>query len=148
MSEATACGGLTVIDFSQGMAGPMATMILADHGADVVKVESPRGDFARGEPGFLMWNRGKRSVVLDLTRDEDRVHALALAETADVVVESFRPGVAERLGIGYEAVVAVNPRVVYCSITGYGRDDPRSQRRTYEVDVAATVGRMVGLDLL
>src|SRR6478735_5727893 len=127
MSEATACGGLTVIDFSQGMAGPMATMILADHGADVVKVESPRGDFARGEPGFLMWNRGKRSVVLDLTRDEDRVHALALAETADVVV---------------------NPRVVYSSITGYGRDDPRSQRRTYEVDVAATVGRMVGLDLL
>ena len=95
-----------------------------------------------------MWNRGKRSVVLDLTRDDDRAHALALAETADVVVESFRPGVAERLGIGYEAVAAVNPRVVYCSITGYGRDDPRSQRRTYEVDVAATAGRMVGLDLL
>jgi crotonobetainyl-CoA:carnitine CoA-transferase CaiB-like acyl-CoA transferase len=123
-------------------------MILADHGADVVKVESPRGDFARGEPGFLMWNRGKRSVVLDLTRDADRAQALSLAQGADIVVESFRPGVAERFGIGYETVAAVNPRVVYCSITGYGRDDPRSQRRTYEVDVAATAGRMVGLDLL
>ncbi len=148
MTDATACGGLTVVDFSQGMAGPMATMILADHGADVVKIEPPRGDFARGEPGFLMWNRGKRSVVLDLTRDADRAHALALAQRADIVVESFRPGVAERLGIGYDAVAAGNPRVVYCSITGFGRDDPRSRRRTYEVDVAATAGRMVGLDLL
>ena len=126
----------------------MATMILADHGADVVKIEPPSGDFARGEPGFLMWNRGKRSVVLDLTREADRARALALAQSADVVVESFRPGVAERLGIGFAAVAAENPGVVYCSITGFGRDDPRSRRRTYEVDVAATAGRMVGLDLL
>ena len=143
-----ACDGLTVLDFSRGMAGAMATMVLADHGADVVKVEPPTGDFARAEPGFLMWNRGKRSVVLDLGSPADRAEALRLAQDVDVLVESFRPGVAERLGVGYAAVAAGNPRVVYCSITGFGRDDPRSQRATYEAIVAATTGRMVGLDAL
>ena len=148
MSDAGACAGLVVADFSQGMAGPMATMIMADHGADVVKVEPPGGDFARGTPGFLMWNRGKRSVALDLATARDRGRAAALAHDADVVVESFRPGVAERLGVGYKGVTAANPAAVYCSITGFGRHDPRSQRRCYEAVVAATAGRMVGLDLL
>jgi crotonobetainyl-CoA:carnitine CoA-transferase CaiB-like acyl-CoA transferase len=148
MSEMEACAGLTVVDFSQGMAGPMATMVLADHGAEVVKVEPPGGDFARGTPGFLMWNRGKRSVVLDLGTARDRDRARALVERADVVVESFRPGVATRLGVGYDAVAAANPAAVYCSITGFGRHDPRSRRPWYEALVAATAGRMVGLDPL
>jgi crotonobetainyl-CoA:carnitine CoA-transferase CaiB-like acyl-CoA transferase len=148
MNDTGACAGLTIVDFSQGMAGPMATMILADHGADVVKVEPPAGDFARGTPGFLMWNRGKRSVVLDLTTTRDRDRVGALVQGADVVVESFRPGVAARLGIGYDAVAAANPAAVYCSITGFGRHDPRSRRRWYEAVVAATAGRMVGLDPL
>jgi crotonobetainyl-CoA:carnitine CoA-transferase CaiB-like acyl-CoA transferase len=148
MSSTGACADLTIVDFSQGMAGPMATMIMADHGADVVKVEPPAGDFARGTPGFLMWNRGKRSVVLDLATARDRGRAAALAHDADVVVETFRPGVAARLGLGYEAVAGTNPAAVYCSITGFGRQDPRSQRRCYEAVVAATAGRMVGLDPL
>lgn len=95
-----------------------------------------------------MWNRGKRSVALDLATARDRGRAAALAHDADVVVESFRPGVAERLGVGYKGVTAANPAAVYCSITGFGRHDPRSQRRCYEAVVAATAGRMVGLDLL
>jgi crotonobetainyl-CoA:carnitine CoA-transferase CaiB-like acyl-CoA transferase len=143
-----ACAGLTVVDLSQGMAGPLATMVLADHGADVVKVEPPGGDLARGTPGFLMWNRGKRSVVLDLHDPADRADVVALAATADVVVESFRPAVADRLGVGWDALSAANPRLVHCSITGFGRDDPRSRRRVVEGIVAATTGRMVGLDPL
>jgi crotonobetainyl-CoA:carnitine CoA-transferase CaiB-like acyl-CoA transferase len=142
------CAGLRVVDLSQGMAGPLATMVLADHGADVVKVEPPTGDLARGEPGFLMWNRGKRSVVLDLHDAADRAHAMVLARTADVVVTSARPGALERVGLGYDAIAAANPSVVHASVTGFGRDDPRSQRRTYEGIVAATCGRMVGLDPL
>jgi crotonobetainyl-CoA:carnitine CoA-transferase CaiB-like acyl-CoA transferase len=142
------CAGLRVVDLSQGMAGPLATMVLADHGADVVKVEPPTGDLARGEPGFLMWNRGKRSVVLDLGVEADRAHARTLARTADVVVASARPGVLERAGLGYDTIAAANPSVVHASVTGFGRDDPRSRRRTYEGVVAATCGRMVGLDPL
>src|ERR1051325_9684419 len=88
----TACAGLKVLDFSQGMAGSLATMILADNGAEVVKVEPPEGDWARGEPGFLMWNRGKQSLVLDLKRAEDREVAQKLARQVDVVVESFSTG--------------------------------------------------------
>src|SRR3712207_4554962 len=89
----TACAGLKVLDFSLGMAGALATLILADNGAEVTKVEPPEGDWSRDEPGFLMWSRGKQSAVLDLERVEDREVAARLARQADVVVESFRPGV-------------------------------------------------------
>src|SRR5579872_7211780 len=115
-----ACDGLRVLELGQGMAGSMPGMVLADNGADVVKVEPPWGDFARGSDGPRMWDRGKRSVVLDLRRADDRVAALDLVNDADVLIESFRPGVAERLGIGWDAVAPGNPGLVYCSVSGFG----------------------------
>src|SRR3990170_7131992 len=97
------CDDILVIDFSWWMAGPLATMVLADNGAEVIKVEPPDGDPARDLPAFQTWNRGKKSVVLDLKTEEGRARAAELVAGADVVVVSFRPGVAERLGVGYEA---------------------------------------------
>jgi crotonobetainyl-CoA:carnitine CoA-transferase CaiB-like acyl-CoA transferase len=122
---------LEILDFSRVLAGPFATMMLADLGATVTKVERPEtGDETRSwgppydERGeatyFQSVNRNKHSVALDLSTDEHRRRALALAQNADVIVENFRPGVMDRLGLGYEPLSAENPRLVYCSITGFG----------------------------
>src|SRR3954454_12624687 len=124
--------GLLVADFSRVLAGPLATMLLADLGADVIKVERPgSGDDTRGwgppwaEDGtatyYLGLNRGKRSIALDLGDASDRELAHRLAARADVVIESFRSGTMERFGLGYDDVAAVNPGVVYCSVTAFGR---------------------------
>lgn len=123
--------GIRVLDFSRVLSGPYCTMSLADLGADVIKVEHPAvGDdtrsfgppFVEGESTyFLSINRGKRSLTLNLKNTEDRATALKLAEKADVVVENFRPGVMDRLELGYEAMRACNARVIYCSISGFGR---------------------------
>ena len=137
------CDGLRVIDFSSWMAGPLATMILADNGADVIKVEPPDGDPARDLPAFQAWNRGKRSVVIDLKSDAGREQALQLVRGADVIVTSFRPGVAERLGIDYERVHEANPQAVYAAITGYGEEGELSQLKGYEALVCAKFGRMM-----
>jgi crotonobetainyl-CoA:carnitine CoA-transferase CaiB-like acyl-CoA transferase len=125
---------IRVLDLSRVLAGPYCTMLLADLGADVIKVERPgAGDetrswgppFADGESAyFLAVNRGKRSVALDLSRPEAREALHRLAGWADVVVENFRPGTAERLGAGYEQLARENPKLVYCSITGFGDDRP------------------------
>lgn len=121
--------GLRVIDFTQVMAGPTCTLCLADLGADVVKVEAPAGDLSRalspwvrgeGVP-FLALNRNKRSIVLDLKQAAHRQVALRLIAEADVVVESFRPGVMARFGLDYASVSAENPRLVYCSVSAYGQ---------------------------
>ncbi|NEX64682.1 CaiB/BaiF CoA transferase family protein [Noviherbaspirillum galbum] len=126
---ANALNGLKVVDFTQVMAGPTCTLCLADLGADVVKVEAPTGDLCRalspwvngeGVP-FLALNRNKRSIALDLKRPEHRQVAQQLAAGADVVVESFRPGVMARFGLDYATVSASNPRVVYCSVSAYGQ---------------------------
>ncbi len=124
--------GVRVADFSRVLAGPYATMMLADFGADVVKIESPAGDDTRawrppvddaGESTYFgAVNRNKRSVVCDLTTAEGLAAARALAETADVVVENFRPGVMERFGLDEQSLRAANPGLVYCSITGFGRE--------------------------
>lgn len=124
--------GVRVADFSRVLAGPYATMMLADFGADVVKIESPAGDDTRawrppvddaGESTYFgAVNRNKRSVVCDLTTAEGLEAARALAETADVVVENFRPGVMERFGLDEQSLRAANPGLVYCSITGFGRE--------------------------
>src|SRR3954454_11568424 len=98
----------------------MAGMLLADQGADVVKIEPPGGDPFRGLSGYRVWNRGKRSAVLDLRDGRDHESFLALAAAADVVIESFSPGTTAELGIDYETLAGANPRLVYCSITGYG----------------------------
>jgi len=129
---AGALDGILVADFSRVLAGPYATMLLADLGADVVKVERPgAGDDTRswGPPWsaghestyFLGVNRNKRSLALDLSHQDGRAAALALARRADVVVENLKPGGMDRLGLGYDAVRATNPAVVYASITGFGR---------------------------
>ncbi len=142
------CDGLRVVDLAQGMAGAMVGMLLCDHGAEVVKVEPPQGDWSRGTPGFLMWNRGKQSVVLDLTQPGGRAEAVRLATAADVVVESFRPGVADRLGLGYAQLAAANPGVVGCSISGFGEVGELAGLQGYEGVVAAAIGRFAGLDRL
>ncbi|TFC82926.1 CoA transferase [Cryobacterium sinapicolor] len=122
--------GLRVADFSRVLAGPYATMMLADFGADVIKIESPAGDDTRqwlppvdaqGDSTYFgSVNRNKRSVVCDLGTDAGLAVARRLAETADVVMENFRPGVMQRFGLGFDQLRAVNPRIVYCSITGFG----------------------------
>ncbi|MBM3141239.1 MAG: hypothetical protein FJZ92_13805, partial [Chloroflexi bacterium] len=137
------CDDLRVIDLSSGAAGGLATMVLADFGADVVKVEPPGGDPARAEPAAPMWLRGKRSVTLDLAGsadDRERLHSLV--RRADVVVASFAPGDAGPAGADYATLSALNPALVYCSITGWG---PRGPYARYPADralVAAKSGRM------
>src|SRR5438309_7820328 len=114
--------GVRVLDLSIWRPGPYATQLLAELGADVVKVEPPGGDPMRAYPElFDSLSANKRSVVLDLKGEAGRRRALELAAEADVVVESFRPGVAARLGVGYDEVRAVNPTVVYCSVSGFGQ---------------------------
>ena len=136
--------GLTVLDFSWGTPGALATAVLADFGAEVVKVEPPTGDPFRSHPSWLAWNRGKKSVILDLETPEGRERAEALTRGADIVMESFRPGVSKPLGIDYETLSQANPGLVYCSITGFGQKGPLSQLKAYEGIVAAKSGRMTG----
>lgn len=143
--------GVRVLDFTRVLAGPYCTALLADLGADVLKVEPPQGDDYRqigpfradgSSAIFAAVNRGKRSIVLDLATSEHREVALALAATADVVVENFRPGVAAKLGIGAEALRAANPRLIYASISGFGQDGPNAQRPAYDIVVQAMSGIM------
>ncbi|TDU31284.1 crotonobetainyl-CoA:carnitine CoA-transferase CaiB-like acyl-CoA transferase [Panacagrimonas perspica] len=139
--------GLKVLDLTSGIAGPMATMLLGDNGADVIKIEPPGGDPARKTEGphrlgYTVWQRGKRSAFLDLTHVEDKKAFLALASTADILVESSVPGETAKLGIDYATLSAANPRLVYCSITGYGRDTAHSQRPAVDALVQARTGLM------
>jgi crotonobetainyl-CoA:carnitine CoA-transferase CaiB-like acyl-CoA transferase len=129
--------GIRVIDFGQYIAGPLAGMMLADQGADVVRVDPPGGP-RWATPANATWNRGKRSVVLDLKDADDLKIAQQLIGTADVVVENFRPGVMERLGLGAEAMTETNPRLIYCSMPGFAPDDPRAGVRAWEGIVAAS----------
>ncbi|ABS25738.1 CaiB/BaiF CoA-transferase family protein [Anaeromyxobacter sp. Fw109-5] len=141
--------GLRVLDLSRLLPGPFATLVLADLGADVVLVEDPRGgDALRRLPplageasgAFHALNRNKCSVALDVRRPEGAAVFLRLARRADVVVESFRPGVLEGLGLGWTALRAANPRLVLCSITGYGQDGPYAARAGHDVDYLAVAG--------
>src|SRR5258706_16245305 len=127
---ADALDGVRVLDLSRLLPGPFLTMVLADMGADVVKVEDPKlGDYLRALPPlkggmagrFLAINRGKRSLALGLKQPAARDAFLPMGERADVVVESFRPGVMDKLGVGYATLAARNPRIVVCSISGYGQ---------------------------
>jgi crotonobetainyl-CoA:carnitine CoA-transferase CaiB-like acyl-CoA transferase len=133
---------LKVLDLSWGIAGPMTAMLLGDNGAQVTKIEPPGGDPFRGQLGYKVWQRGKRSAVLDLKNADDKKAFLALVSQADVLVESYAPGTAEKLGIDYKTLAAINPRLVYCSITGYGRDNALSNRPAYDALVQARTGLM------
>jgi crotonobetainyl-CoA:carnitine CoA-transferase CaiB-like acyl-CoA transferase len=132
--------GVRVLDLSSGIAGPVTGMLLADHGADVVKIEPPGGDPRRGNPGYDVWLRGRRSAVLDLTDAADREVFLELVCGADVLLESFAPGVTDRLGIDWDTLQAENPRLVHCSITAYGARSSLRDRPGYDALVAARTG--------
>ncbi len=132
--------GIKVIDFGQYIPGALLGMLLSDQGADVIKVERPEGDPARSEAAFATWNRGKRSVVLDLKSVDGREQAVRLASTADVLIENFRPGVLERLGIGYPQVSQSNPGIVYCSLPGFGVESPHRNERGWDPIVGAATG--------
>lgn len=145
--------GIRVLDITQVMAGPFCCMLLGDMGADVIKIEPPKvGDSTRhsmgfrlkGEdsPGFLALNRNKRSIALDLKNPADREVLYALVKTADVLVENARPGVAARLGMGYETLAAMNPRLVYASISGFGQTGPWAQRPGFDLIAQAMSGAL------
>jgi len=132
--------GLQVLDLSQHMAGALVTQLLADYGAEVVCIEPPGGSPLRRQPGWVTWGRGKRSVVLDLRDDTDARRARSLAEGADVLLEDFRPGKAERLGLGYDSLCDVNPGLVHASISGFGERGPYRDLKGYEALVMAKMG--------
>jgi formyl-CoA transferase len=149
-----ALGGVRVVDLTQVMAGPFCTLLLGDLGADVIKVEPPGGDLSRSMGGrrlhmkgkdhapFLALNRNKRSIVLDLKQPPEREQLLALVADADVLVESFRPGVAERLGLGYQLIAERNQRLVYASISGFGQSGPWADRPGFDLIAQGMSGVM------
>jgi crotonobetainyl-CoA:carnitine CoA-transferase CaiB-like acyl-CoA transferase len=132
--------GICVLDLSWGVAGPITGMLLSDNGADVVKVEPPGGDPFRSSPGYAAWLRGRRSAELDLTEDADHDTFLGMARRADIVLESFAPGTTARLGIDADTLLAQNPSLIYCSITGYGPHRGHRSRPAYDALVAARLG--------
>ena len=132
--------GLEVLDLSWGVAGPMTTMMLADNGARVTRIERPGGDPFEGHSGYTVWHRGKRRATLDLKEPAGREAFAALARRADVVVESFSAGTAERLGVDHATLAADNPRLVTCSISAYGRGNRHADRPGYDALVAARTG--------
>ena len=139
------CNGLTVLDFSIGMPGALCTLVMADYGAEVIKVEPPGGDPFRFQSAWISWNRGKKGIVLDLATVEGREQAIQLIGEADVLVESFRPGDMAQWGLSYDALAQLYPRLVYCSITGFGQEGPLRRVKGYEGVVAAKAGRMLNL---
>ncbi|ORW33704.1 acyl-CoA transferase [Mycobacterium paraense] len=148
--------GYRVLDFTQNIAGPLAGQVLADLGAEVIKVEAPGGEAARqitvvlpGRPPLptLFWphNRGKKSLAVDLTSGDNREQILRLADTADVVLEGFRPGVMERLGLGPDDLRARNPRLIYARLSAYGGNGPHGSRPGVDLMVAAESGMTTGM---
>src|SRR5215212_1476131 len=145
--------GLVVLDFTQLLPGPLCTRWLADLGARVVKIEPPGGDGVRRLPpllpdgtpaAFAALNHGKELLTLDLREPAGRAAGLKLARTADALIEGFRPGVMDLLGLGFDAVQAINPGIVYCSLTGYGQAWPYAQRAGHDVNYLALTG-LLGL---
>lgn len=141
--------GIRVLDMSRLLPGPYCTMLLADFGAEVIKIEEPgKGDYSRSFPPFLkdfgywhlLLNRNKQSVVLDLKSEEGKNIFLELVKTADVVVESYRPGVLKKLGVDYEAAAKVNPKIIYCSLSGYGSKGPLAHKADHDLGYLSLAG--------
>jgi crotonobetainyl-CoA:carnitine CoA-transferase CaiB-like acyl-CoA transferase len=147
---ARALDGLRVLDVTQVMAGPYCAMVLADLGADVIKVEPPAGDSTRVMPGatgrdspsFNAVNRGKRGIVLNLKTPAGRDVLLRLARATDILIENYRPGVMATLGAGYEALAAINPRIIYASISGYGQTGPHRNKGGFDLVAQGVSGIM------
>jgi CoA:oxalate CoA-transferase len=146
----SALDGLRIIDLTQMLSGPFCSMILADHGAEVIKVEPPQGDSIRTVPPFIngesapymMLNRNKRSIVLDLKNADDHALVLALIGTADVLIENFRPGAAAKLGLGWDDLKGSFPRLIYGSISGFGQTGPYSSRGGFDIVAQGMSGLM------
>ena len=142
---------VTVLDMTQFLAGPYGSQILGDLGARVIKIETPDGDITRNTPPyfhqgesayFLSVNRNKESLVLNLKEQRGREIFLELVKKADIVLENYRPGVVKRLGIDYPVLCEVNPRIVMCSISGFGQDGPYRDRPAYDIIIQAISGGM------
>ncbi len=140
--------GLLVLDFTTLLPGPLATLMLAEAGAEVIKIEPPGGDELRAFPPFwegqgapfAMLNRGKETLSLDLKQESDRTQLMPLIRRADILVEQFRPGVMQRLGLGYEHAATLNPRLIYCSITGYGQTGPHAAEAGHDLNYIGQTG--------
>jgi len=153
MSRPGPLAGIRILDLTRLLPGPVTTLHLADLGADVIKIEDPQvGDYARtlgtgqGEENgqssayFRMINRNKQGLRLDLKKPEGVEVFMRLAREADVIIESFRPGVMDKLGVGYAAIAAVNPKIAYCSISGYGQDGPYKDRAGHDINYLGYAG--------
>ncbi len=141
--------GIRILDLSRVAAGPYGTMILGDLGAEIIKVESSEGDISRVEAGpthrgenfyYLAFNRNKKGIVLDLSTPTGKQAIADLVKVSDVVLNNFRPGAMERLGLGYEDVAKINPRIIHASVTGYGSTGPDKDRPAYDIAVLAASG--------
>jgi len=140
--------GLFVLDFTTLLPGPLATLMLVEAGAEVIKIERPGGEDMRQFPplvdgesaAFALLNRGKNNLTLDLKNAADRAKLLPLIKRADIVIEQFRPGVMARLGLGYDDVRALNPRLIYCSISGYGQSGPRKDEAGHDINYIGNTG--------
>jgi alpha-methylacyl-CoA racemase len=141
--------GIRVLDFTTLLPGPLATLLLAEAGAEVIKIERPgRGDemrsytpkFGADSVNFALLNRGKRSIAIDLKEKGAVEKLMPLLKSADVIVEQFRPGVMDRLGLGYDALNKINPRIIYCAITGYGQSGPRAGVAAHDLNYIAETG--------
>ena len=140
--------GVRVLDLTTMVSGPIATMLLAEQGADVIKIESPTGDYMRRvgtehkgmTSSFLTCNRGKRSMCVDIKQPKGLELVLELAKNADVLVQNFRPGVIERMGLGEDAVRALKPDIIYMSISGFGKTGPQAHQRVYDPVIQALSG--------
>lgn len=140
--------GLLVADFTTLLPGPVATLMLAEAGAEVIKVEKPGGEDMRRYPpqwdgisaAFAMLNRGKKSLVVDLRSEEGRKAARELAARADILVEQFRPGVMQKHGLGYDELSKINPKLIYCSITGYGQEGPKRDEAGHDLNYIGSTG--------
>jgi crotonobetainyl-CoA:carnitine CoA-transferase CaiB-like acyl-CoA transferase len=140
--------GLTVLDFSTLLPGPLAALMLAEAGAEVIKIERPGGEGMHGFPplwdgesaAYALLNRGKTRLTLDLKSEADRARLEPLLKRADILIEQFRPGVMDRLGLGFDAVHALNPKLIYCSISGYGANGPRAQEAGHDINYIGATG--------
>jgi CoA:oxalate CoA-transferase len=146
--------GVRILDFTRMLAGPFCTAMLADAGADVIKIEHPKGGddtrhfaprYGSESAFFMMLNRGKKSLALDLKAKEGRDVAIELIKSSHVVIENFKPGVADKLGIGYQAAKSVNPSVIYASISGYGQTGPLADNPAYDI-IAQAVGGIMSVN--
>ncbi|MEG1726935.1 MAG: CaiB/BaiF CoA-transferase family protein [Acidaminococcaceae bacterium] len=144
-----ALAGIRILDLTRLLPGPYCSMILADFGAEVIKIEEPKeGDYARSFPpfqkGFGYWhlqlNRNKKSLALDLKQDKGRTFFLKLIATADVVMESYRPGTLERLGIDYQTAKKINPKIIYCALSGFGKQGPRRDEAAHDINYVSLAG--------